>query len=145
MQPSFIPSFGEGIRGPVGPQRGEWSIRARSQLDAGMPLAFSSDRPVAAGAPLLGIQSFVERRSEEGRIYGEHERISVDEAVHAATVGSAQVTGQQAVKGRLAPGQLADMVLLEAHPAEVATADISAIPVRATIAGGTFTHRDDGV
>ncbi|SDR97056.1 amidohydrolase [Agrococcus carbonis] len=145
VQPSFIPSFGEGIRGPVGPQRGEWSIRARSQLDAGMPLAFSSDRPVAAGAPLLGIQSFVERRSEEGRIYGEHERISVDEAVHAATVGSAQVTGQQAVKGRLAPGQLADMVLLEAHPAEVATADISAIPVRATIAGGTFTHRDDGV
>lgn len=145
VQPSFIPSFGEGIRRPVGEQRGAWSIRARSQLDAGMPLAFSSDRPVAAGAPLLGIQSFVERRSEEGRIYGEHERISVDEAVHAATVGSATVTGQQSRKGRLAPGQLADLVLLDAHPREVDVADISAIPVRATIAGGAFTHRDPDV
>lgn len=145
VQPSFIPSFGEGIRAPVGPQRGAWSIRARTQLDAGMPLAFSSDRPVAAGSPLLGIQSFVERRTEEGRVYGEHERISVDEAVHAATLGSAAVTGQQARKGRLVPGQLADLVMLDAHPREVATADIAAIGVRATIAGGSFTHRDPDV
>lgn len=145
VQPSFIPSFGEGIRGPVGKQRGAWSIRARSQLDAGLPLAFSSDRPVAPGSPLLGIQSFVERRSEAGLIYGEHERISVDEAVHAATVGSSVVTGQHARKGRLAPGQLADMVMLEVHPREVATADIHAIPVRATIAGGSFTYRDTTV
>ncbi|MGO3367451.1 amidohydrolase, partial [Agrococcus casei] len=81
VQPSFIPSFGEGIRAPVGAARGRISIRARSQLDAGMPLAFSSDRPVAAGAPLLGLQSFVQRLTEEGQVYGEHERISVDEAV----------------------------------------------------------------
>lgn len=145
VQPSFITAFGEGIRGPVGKRRGEMSIRARSQLDAGIPLAFSSDRPVAPGAPLLGIQSFVRRISEEGLVYGEHERISVDEAVHAATVGSSEVTGQQAQKGRLAPGQLADMVLLEAHPREVDAAEIGAIPVRATIAGGRFTHRDADV
>lgn len=145
VQPSFITSFGEGIRGPVGTQRGDWSIRARSQLDAGMPLAFSSDRPVAPGAPLLGIESFAARVSEEGRLYGAHERISVDEAVHAATVGSAEVTGQQAVKGRLAHGQLADMVLLAEHPNDVAVGDIRSIPVRATIAGGSFTHRDADV
>lgn len=145
VQPSFITSFGEGIRGPVGKQRGEWSIRARSQLDAGMPLAFSSDRPVAPGAPLLGIESFAARVSEEGLLYGGHERISVDEAVHAATVGSATVTGQQATKGRLKPGQLADMVLLAEHPNDVAVGDIRSIPVRATIAGGTFTHRDPDV
>ncbi|MGO3846457.1 MAG: amidohydrolase [Agrococcus casei] len=142
VQPSFIPSFGEGIRAPVGAARGRISIRARSQLDAGMPLAFSSDRPVAAGAPLLGIQSFVQRLTEEGQVYGEHERISVDEAVHAATVGSAEVTGQQHAKGRLAPGQLADLVVLGAHPRDVDPGEISAIPVRATIAGGAFTHRD---
>ena len=145
VQPSFIPSFGEGIRGPVGAARGELSIRARSQLDAGMPLAFSSDRPVAAGAPLLGIQSFVERLSEEGLVYGEHERISVDEAVHAATVGSAAVTGQHDSKGRLKPGQLADMVVLAEHPRDVHSGEIRSIPVRATIAGGKFTHRDSDI
>lgn len=145
VQPSFIPSFGEGIRGPVGAARGELSIRARSQLDAGMPLAFSSDRPVAAGAPLLGIQSFVQRLSEEGLVYGEHERISVDEAVHAATVGSAEVTGQLERKGMLQPGQLADMVVLAEHPRDVDAGAISSIPVRATIAGGSFTHRESDV
>lgn len=145
VQPSFIHWFGEGIRRPVGQQRTDWSIRARSQLDAGMPLALSSDRPVVPGAPLAGIQSFVLRRSEEGLEYGPHERITAYEAVHAATVGSAQVTGQAARKGRLAPGQLADMVLLGAHPAEVDPAEIAAIPVRATIAGGRVTHRDADV
>ena len=145
VQPSFISAFGEGIRQPVGSTRADWSIRARSQLDAGMPLAFSSDRPVAPGAPLIGIQSFVERLSDEGLPYGAHERISVDEAVHAATVGSSVVTGQQAQKGRLAHGQLADMVMLAAHPSEVDVSEIRSIPVRATIAGGSFTHRDPDV
>lgn len=145
VQPTFIRAFGEGIRAPVGQQRADWSIRARSQLDAGLPLALSSDRPVVAGAPLLGIQSFVERRSEAGRVYGEHERISIDDAIQAATVGSSQVTGQHERKGRLAPGQLADMVLLADHPNDVASSDIHSIPVRATIAGGRFTHRDADV
>lgn len=142
VQPSFIPTFGEGIRGPVGQQRGEWSIRARSQLDAGLPLALSSDRPVAPGSPLLGIQSFVERRSEEGQIYGGHERITVDEAVHAATVGSSMVTGQHAKKGRLMPGQLADMVLLADHPRDVPVEEIHAIPVHTTIVGGAIMYRN---
>jgi hypothetical protein len=43
------------------------------------------------------------------------------------------------------PGQLADMVFLGAHPREVDSSEIAAIPVRATIAGGAFTHRDSDV
>lgn len=141
-QPSFIPTFGDGIRGPMGEARVELALPARRQLDAGLPLAFSSDRPVAPGMPLLGIQAFVERVTEGGRDFSPAERISVDEAVEAATVGSAAVTGQSASKGRIALGQLADLVLLEAHPREVPVADIAAIGVRGTIAGGRWTHRD---
>lgn len=54
------------------------------------------------------------------------------------------MTGQQGVKGRLVPGQLADMVFLGEHPADVAVAEIGSIPVLATVAGGAFTHRQDG-
>lgn len=143
VQPSFIRTFGEGIRRAVGPERIAWAQPARSFLDAGMPLAFSSDRPVAPGYPLAGIQAFVERITEDGRPYGPAERITVDEAVHAATVGSSLVTGQIAQKGRLIPGQLADMVFLDAHPAEVPVEDIGSIPVLATAVGGNFTHRSD--
>ena len=143
VQPAFIPTFGEGMRRAVGHDRSEWSHRARSFLQAGLPLAFSSDRPVAPGAPLVGIQAFVERLTEDGLPYAPDERITPDEAVHAATIGSSRVTGQQARKGRLVPGQLADMVFLEEHPGDVAVHDIHAIPVLGTAVGGRFTYRDD--
>lgn len=143
VQPNFIRAFGEGIRRALGPERIAWAQRARSFLDAGMPVAFSSDRPVAPGAPLAGLQGFVERITEDGLSYGPSEKITIHEAVHAATVGSSIVTGQDAQKGRLIPGQLADMVFLEAHPAEVPIEDIHSIPVLATAVGGNFTHRSD--
>jgi predicted amidohydrolase YtcJ len=143
VQPAFIPTFGEGMRRAIGPERSAWSHRGRSLLDAGLPLAFSSDRPVAPGAPLLGIQAFVERLTEAGLPYAPDERITTHEAVRAATLGSARVTGQQEQKGRLVAGQLADMVFLEEHPADVAVHDIHAIPVLATAVGGHFTHRGD--
>ena len=65
------------------------------------------------GSPLAGIQSFVERLSDQGEEFGPGERISVKEALHAATVGSAQVTGQEKDKGSIVEGKLADFVLLE--------------------------------
>ncbi|MGW2826714.1 amidohydrolase family protein [Streptomyces sp. NPDC001443] len=89
---------GEGMRRAVGPDRSAWSHRGRSLLDAGLPLGFSSDRPVAPGAPLAGIQAFVERISEEGLSCGPDERLTVEEAVRAATEGSSQ-TGLDALRG----------------------------------------------
>jgi predicted amidohydrolase YtcJ len=132
------------MRRAIGGERSTWSHRGRSLLEAGLPLAFSSDRPVAPGAPLGGIQAFVQRLTEDGLAYGPDERITVSQAVRAATEGSSQVTGQQGFKGRLVPGQLADMVFLEEHPADVAVEEIGAIPVLATAVGGVFTYRQSG-
>src|SRR5207237_1138592 len=87
-QPSFSPSFGEGMRRAIGADRSAWSHRARSLLDAGLPVAFSSDRPVAPGAPLGGIQAFIERITEDGLPYGPDERLTAGQAVRAATEGS---------------------------------------------------------
>lgn len=141
VQSSFIPGFGASITDALGSKRTEWSVRARSLLDAGLPLPLSSDRPVTAGLPLTGIQAYVERITEDGGVYNERERLTVSEAVHSATVGSAIATGQQHRKGRIAEGQLADMVVLESHPTEIPIADIHAIPILATLLGGEFTHR----
>lgn len=145
VQPSFIHNFGEGIRQPIGEDRTQLSIPARRQLELGMPLALSSDRPVVPGSPLAGIQSFVERLSDQGEEFGPGERISVKEALHAATVGSAQVTGQEKDKGSIVEGKLADFVLLESNPHRVTASEIRDIPVKATLVGGSFTHRDEDV
>jgi hypothetical protein len=70
--------------------------------------------------------------------------LTVEQAVRAATEGSSRVTGQQEHKGRLVARQLAGMVFLEEHPADVAVEEIGSIPVLATVVGGVFTHRQDG-
>jgi hypothetical protein len=122
---------------------------ARRGLGAGLRTGWGDEWlqlgpvPVAPGAPLGGIQAFAERLTEDGLAYGPEERLTVEQAVRAATEGSSRVTGQQEHKGRLVARQLADMVFLEEHPADVAVEEIGSIPVLATVAGGVFTHRQD--
>lgn len=138
-QPHFMRVYGDGFRGYIGDERSHWSFRSASQLRAGLPLAGSSDRPVAEGAPLKVMTSAIHRRTRQGWVYGPKERLTPAQALHAYTVGSAQVTGQSAEKGRLAPGYLADFVVLDASPLERDPEDLR---VLSTVVGGraVFDH-----
>src|SRR5699024_7826076 len=139
-QPYFISVFGEGMLTNLGGQRAELSYPARRLLDAGMTLPCSSDRPVAHGAPLSVIQAFAQLLTEAGNPYGLSERISVAEALHAYTIGSAEATGWGGRKGMLAAGYLADLVVLGANPLDTAVPEIAAIPVIATMVGGVIEY-----
>lgn len=139
-QPYFISAFGEGMLTNLGAERADLSYPARRLLDAGMTLPGSSDRPVAHGAPLAVIQAFAQRLTEAGNPYGLDDRISVAEAIRAYTIGSAEATGWGGTKGVLATGYLADLVVLGANPLETDIADISAIPVVATMVGGVIEY-----
>lgn len=140
-QPMFIAAYGDGMAEKLGDRRTLLSYPAASVLRAGITLPGSSDRPVAEGAPLRVIQSFVERTTQTGRDYGPDERITVDQALSAYTTGSARATGWAACKGHLAPGMLADFVVLSADPRHVPTDAIGRIGVLSTWVGGecTFT------
>lgn len=139
-QPYFISVFGEGMLTNLGAERAKLSYPARRLLDAGMTLPGSSDRPVAHGAPLAVIQAFAQRLTEAGNLYGLDDHISVAEALHAYTVGSAEATGWAGVKGVLASGYLADLVVLGANPFTTEVSDIAAIPVVATMVGGVLEY-----
>lgn len=139
-QPYFISVFGEGMLHNLGPERAKLSYPARRLLDAGMTLPGSSDRPVAHGAPLAVIQAFVQRLTEDGNPYGPDDRITVAEALHAYTVGSAHATGWADRKGVLAAGYLADLVVLGANPLTTDVAHLAEIPVVATMVDGTFEY-----
>ena len=111
----------------------------RSLLDAGVCLAFGSDWWVAPISPLAGIYAAVTRRPIDGSQpegWVPEQKISVKEAVHAYTVGSAFASFQDHRKGSLEPGKLADIAVLSddifSMPAEV----IAQVKVDATIAGG---------
>jgi predicted amidohydrolase YtcJ len=139
-QPHFITEFGDGMAGLLGSTRTAWSYRAKSLLARGAVLPGSSDRPVSKGRPLDVMQSFVERRTPSGNVYGPGERISAAEALSAYTAGSAAATGAADVKGRLAPGYLADLVFLDQDPTSVAPSDIARTEVLATMVGGQIRY-----
>jgi predicted amidohydrolase YtcJ len=135
-QPHFITEFGDGMARLLGPRRTELSYPAKSLLRRGSILPGSSDRPVSEGRPLNVMQSFVERLTPSGRVYGPAERITAAEALAAYTTGSAAATGAADIKGRLSPGYLADLVFLDQDPTAVPSSDIAAIQVLATMVGG---------
>jgi predicted amidohydrolase YtcJ len=139
-QGRFATELGDGMLAAVGPGRGEWLYRQRSLLEAGMVLPGSSDRPVVSGAPLLGIADMVNRRTASGAPFNPGEAITAQQALRAWTWGSAYASRQEHVKGSIAPGMLADLVVLSEDPTAVSPDRIAGLSVLATIVGGHPRH-----
>ena len=135
-QGRFATELGDGMLAAVGPARHDWLYRQRSLLAAGMVLPGSSDRPVVAGAPLLGISDMVNRRTGSGAPFNPAEAITAEQALRAWTWGSAYASRQEHVKGSIVPGMLADLVVLSEDPTAVSPERIAGLAVLATIVGG---------
>jgi len=103
MQPEFLMRFGHSYRRQLGEERTRMLKRFRSVKDAGIPLSFSSDRPIVAGDPIDGIRIAVNR--PDG--FDPSENLTVEEAIDAYTVAGARVTGDEGELGSLETGQLA--------------------------------------
>jgi predicted amidohydrolase YtcJ len=143
-QGRFATELGDGMLAAVGPDRHSWLYRQRSILDAGLVLPGSSDRPVAAGAPLLGLHDMVNRRTAAGAPFNPAEAITAGEALRAYTWGSAYASKQEHVKGSIEVGKLADFTVLSEDPTAVAAERIAGLQVVATFIDGTLRY-DAGV
>jgi predicted amidohydrolase YtcJ len=139
-QGRFASELGDGMLAAVGRDRHAWLYRLRSLLEAGMVLPGSSDRPVVAGAPLLGIHDMVNRQTSSGAPFNPDEAITARQALRAWTWGSAYASRQEHVKGSIAPGMLADLVVLSEDPTAVAPERIAGLEVLATIVGGEIRY-----
>ncbi|MGI5286479.1 amidohydrolase [Nonomuraea polychroma] len=140
IQPSFLYFFGDDYARVMGEKRSPWMYRGRAFLDHGIALAGSSDRPVAVGAPLRAMQFMVERRSSGGGLIGPEEAISVEEALHAYTMGGARACGVDDRLGSVTAGKLADLTVLGEDPRRVPADRIADVPVVATLVGGEFAY-----
>ena len=136
-QGHFATELGDGFLAAIGPDRTGWLYRQRSLLDAGLTLTGSSDRPVVAGAPLLGVHDMVNRRTGSGAPFNAGEAITVEEALRAYTRGSAYASHAEQGRGTIAPGYLADLTVLAEDPAAVSPERIAGISVLATLVDGT--------
>lgn len=115
MQPYHAIDDGRWAEKRIGPERIKGTYAFRSFLDAGVVLTFGSDWAVAPIDPITGIDAAVNRRTIDGKNPGgwqPQQRISVAEAVRAYTVSNAYAGFQEDRLGRIAPGYLADFVVL---------------------------------
>lgn len=133
---SYVYYHGSKLLDWYGPQRIERMFAHRSFLDRGIPVAGSSDYPCGPLEPLLGMQSCVTRTGCDGTPLGLSQRITALEALALYTVNAAFSSGEDHVKGRLAPGYLADFIVLDESPLAVDPAKLGALGIRATYVGG---------
>lgn len=132
MQPYHAADDGRWCDKRIGPARSRYTYAFRSLLDAGATLAFGSDWTVAPLNPFEGLKAAVTRQTLDGKHpngWVPEEKITLEEALRAYTVGSAVAEFQEHLKGTLTPGKLADFVLLDrdifrTDPAELDRANV---------------------
>ena len=142
-QPEFLSRFGDAYLPALGESRAARLLPYAETQSAGLPLIFSSDIPVVPGAPLDGIAAATLRTTPSGQRLGPHLAVSVLDGLRAYTEGAAYSVFLEADRGRIAPGQRADFVVLSADPTALpldAWAD--GLRVQATIVGGQVVYGD---
>ena len=143
MQPYHCIDDGRWAEKRIGHERAKTAYAFRSLLDAGAVLAFGSDWFVAPMNPLAGIYAATTRRTLDGKHPGgwiPEQKISVEEAVHAYTVGSAFAESQDEAKGSLEVGKLADFAVLSEDIFHLDPVEIENVKVEATAVGGELVH-----
>jgi hypothetical protein len=143
MQPYHAIDDGRWAEKRIGPERIKTSYAFRSLLDAGAVLAFGTDWTVAPIDPLLGLQGAVTRQTLDGKNPGgwvPEQKITLEEALRAYTQGSAYAEFQEDEKGTLAPGKLADLVILSRDIFTLPPTEIATARVEATIVGGRVVY-----
>jgi hypothetical protein len=135
-QPAFIYYHGDRYLKSVPGEQLPYLYPIRTLMRNGIPVAGSSDSPVIPANPMMGIYSAVRRASEAGQLLSEEETVSPLEAVRMFTEYGAMAGFEEAEKGTITPGKLADLVVLSGDPTALPADEIKKITVDMTILDG---------
>lgn len=106
----------------------------RALADSGANLRFGSDAPVAPLDPWAAMASAVFRTRDGRDAWQPHQRVDIDTAIAASTAGGSTAPAE------IAPGALADLVIVDADPRTADERALRAMPVRTTLLAGRVTH-----
>ncbi|NIP57287.1 MAG: amidohydrolase family protein, partial [Gemmatimonadetes bacterium] len=123
INPANLYYEGESFLRNVGPERMARHTPYRTLRDAGVRMACGSDYPNNPPDPWVGIYQMTTRRIQRhDRVYGEDETVPLAAALRCFTINGAYLTYDEDARGSIAPGKLADLVLLDGD-LEAATPD----------------------
>lgn len=117
----------------LGMERAKHISPTRTAIEQGVVYTFHQDTPVLPPDMLMTIWCAVMRTTRDGVVIGERERVSPLEALRAVTSNAAYQYFEEGSKGTIEPGKLADFVILDQNPLEVALKQIKEIQVLNTI------------
>jgi predicted amidohydrolase YtcJ len=143
MQPSHLLDDQRWATDRIGSERIKGAYAWRTMEKNGVHLAFGTDFPVESVNPLRGIYSCVTRELPGGGPEGgwhPEEKLTMEECLRDYTVGSAYAEFEEARKGTIAPGMLADIVVFPSDIAQIPAPDLLKLPVVMTVAGGRVVY-----
>ncbi len=137
VQPSHLLTDMRWAPARLGPSRAAHSYAWAEFLNHGVTLAFGTDYPVEPVAPFRGLYAAVTRKSEDGKQeYFPEQKLTIEQAIAAYTTGSAFAEFAEKDKGTLAPGMLADFVVLDRDLTAIPAPQIPGTHVLRTVVGG---------
>ncbi len=144
MQPNHLLTDMNWAKQRLGPERAKYSYAWKAFLDAGVPLAFGTDYPVEPVTPFRGIYCAVTRKNEAGTQTYPGQPLSIQEALHAYTQGSAYAQFAETWKGKLAIGYVADFVVLDRDLTRIPAPDILKTQVLRNVVNGKTVYLAPG-
>jgi predicted amidohydrolase YtcJ len=139
MQPTHATSDMPWAEARIGKERAKGAYAWRTLQKSGAKLSFGSDFPVEGVAPLWGIHAAVTRSDRKGTPKGgwrPEEKLTAKEALEGFTIGPAYAAFEEASRGTIEAGKLADLVVLSGDPLTVPPEQIPSLKIVKTIVGG---------
>jgi len=141
MQPSHLLTDMRWAEARIGPKRAATSYAWSAFLNKGVTLAFGTDYNVEPISPFRGLYVAVTRESENGKQeFFPEQRITIDQAIAAYTSGSAFAEFEEKEKGKVAPGMLADFVVLDRDVTGSSPDELLGAKVLRTVVGGKTVY-----
>jgi hypothetical protein len=145
MQPSHLLTDMAWATARLGPERSKRAYAWRSFLDHGVTLAFGTDYPVESISPFRGLYAAITRQNVEGtQTFEPQEKLTIDQAIYAYTQASAFAEFREKIKGRLEPGYLADIVVLDRDITKASPQQLLHTQVLRTVVGGNTVYQSSG-
>jgi len=143
VQPAFVPGEINMATARLGEARIPWTYSWKSFIDSGLVVTGSSDCPVEPPTPWRGVWGALCRVGDDGKPeegWQPQQKLTLDEALELWTVNGAVAVGEGGRRGRLAPGYLADLAVLDRDIFKENPMNLKSVEARLTLAGGRVTH-----
>ncbi|MDP9370300.1 MAG: amidohydrolase [Chloroflexota bacterium] len=139
-QPAFVHYLGDSYLENFTTEQLALSYPARAWLDRGIVAAGSSDVPVVPCDPFVNLRAAVTRCTQDGNLMGPDQKVTVEEAIRMFTRNGAYGSFEEQTKGSIAPGMLADFVVLDRDPRRIPPEELHTLHAEMTVIDGKIVH-----